>query len=198
MAKIMTEQDIADLMWGSAALGVSLFAFCAVLIRRATEAGPAVYLDAVAVFLLACVLDSVDDIVFGPPIHASHWLEDWPAIFIPAFMTSLWFFVRGLTEPAMRLRRRDAWHLVPWVLGVLLLAPWLALPGEIKADIPTDSVISDQWMQVAELGDMLFWAGWIVMLICYGFACARRLQCHKRTIRELFSDVSGKELWWLD
>lgn len=194
----MTESDIADLMWSSAALGVALCAFCAVVARRIRTPGPALYLDAVAVFLAVQVTDMADDLVFGPPIHAPLWAYGWQDVLLPLFMISLWFFVRGLTEPALRLRPRDAWHLLPLGLGLVFMLPFLLLPGPVRFGLYVDTDLSGSRALWAELGVLAFWVGWIGLLIGYGFACARRLTRHKRTIRALFSDLSGKSLWWLD
>ncbi|WP_424976684.1 helix-turn-helix domain-containing protein [Dinoroseobacter sp. S124A] len=194
----MTNAEIADLMWSSAALGVAFFAFCAVLARRIRTRGHALYLDAVAVFLAVQVTDMADDLVFGPPIHAPLWAYGWQDALLPLFMISLWFFVRGLTEPALRLRPRDAWHLLPLGLGLVFLLPFLSLPGPERAGLYVDIDLGGTRVLWAELGVLAFWVGWIGLLIGYGFACARRLTRHKRTIRALFSDLSGKSLWWLD
>lgn len=47
-------------------------------------------------------------------------------------MASLWMVVRAKTTPAARLHRRNLWHLLPLLLGVILYLPFLILPVALQ------------------------------------------------------------------
>ena len=84
-----------------------------------------------------------------------------------------------------------------FVLAFGCIAPLLLLPGEIRQNV-SGSDLSETAIQRIEQGETLFWALWVLILIVYGGLSIRRLVLHKQNIREIFSDLEGKSLTWLD
>ena len=181
----------------AASLALSLFVLAGLAARILTSSGPRMHLWAMVAFFGVNALDALDSFAYSPAFTGPPALYQWQDVLIPTFMVSLYFFVRGLTSSAAQLRRSDWLHLLPFLAALLCLAPGLLLPGEARMGLIAPEVSPD-YLQVMESGNAAFWILWIVVLLVYGGLCVRRLVRHKRNIRDLFSDLAGRSLIWLD
>lgn len=155
------------------------------------------HLWAMLVFFGVNAADMLDTLAFSTAFSAPSMLYQWQNVLIPGFMISIYFFVRGLTSSNPMLRTQDCVHAVPFVIALLCLMPSLALPGAVRMGLSPASVSVD-YQRLVDLGENAFWVLWIVVLFVYGALCVRRLIQHKRNIRDVFSDIDGKTLRWLD
>jgi len=181
----------------AASLGLSLFVLAGLAARLLEADRRRMHLWAMAAFFGVNILDALDSFAYSPVFTGPPALDQWQDVLIPTFMVSLYFFVRGLTSSDPQLRRSDWLHVLPFAAAFLCLAPSLMLPGDVRLGL-TEPEVSADYMLLVESGNAAFWALWIIVLIVYGGLCVRRLIRHKRNIRDLFSDLSGHSLVWLD
>ena len=181
----------------AAGLGISLFVLIGLIRRLFEPVERRMHIWAMIAFFAINALDMLDSILFDGPFTGPAALYQWQDVLIPGFMVSLYFFVRGLTSSDPRLRQTDWVHVLPFALALLCLAPSLALPGQMRIGLDALNIGLPQQRLIA-FGENAFWILWILVLILYGGICIRRLIRHKRVIRDLFSDLTGKTLRWLD
>lgn len=179
------------------ALAVSGFVLLGLLLRLYETPPPRMHILAMVAFFATNISDSVNSFAYSDVFSAPNMFFRWNDVIIPGFMVSLFFYVRSLTSSAPSLGRRDAVHLLPFVLSFLCLAPALVLPGDVRRGV-VDGAISESYQRLINVGETAFWILWIGILIVYGTFCIRRLIQHKRNIRDVFSDLEGKTLRWLD
>lgn len=178
-------------------LTLSLFVLIALFMRLKETKGPKLHIHAMIAFFTINAFDMLDSLAWGAVFRGPSALYGWENLLIPGFMISVYFFVKGLTSPAPTWRPKDLLHLLPFAVAFLCLAPFLTLPGSVRAGgVPIG--VSETQLALAELGETGFWVLWILVLLVYGTLCVRRLARHKRNIRDLFSDLEGKTLRWLD
>ncbi|UOQ52039.1 helix-turn-helix domain-containing protein [Hymenobacter cellulosivorans] len=120
-----------------------------------------------------------------PHLSRIGWLL--PSLFGPL----LYLFTRKLTSPAPRLRRADAWHLLPFALVLAYLLPYYLQPAAAKIAYLRD-------FQAASRDDF----GWLNQLlnlehIGYLLAALHALRRHGQRIRDEFSDLTRLRLRWL-
>jgi len=181
----------------AASVGLSLYVLLGLAARIRETPSRRMHLWAMVAFFGVNILDALDSFAYSPVFSGPPMLAQWQDVLIPTFMVSLYFFVRGLTSSAPQLRRGDWVHILPFVAAFLCLAPSLMLPGEARMGLIEPAVSAD-YMLIVESGGAAFWILWIIVLIIYGALCVGRLIRHKRNIRDLFSDLSGRSLVWLD
>jgi AraC-like DNA-binding protein len=181
----------------AAGLGISLFVLIGLIRRLFEPVERRMHIWAMMAFFAINALDMLDSILFDGPFTGPAALYQWQDVLIPGFMVSLYFFVRGLTSSDPRLRQTDWVHVLPFAFALLCLAPSLALPGQMRIGLDALNIGLPQQRLIA-FGENAFWILWILVLILYGGICIRRLIRHKRVIRDLFSDLTGKTLRWLD
>ncbi len=179
------------------AMAVSIFVLLGLILRLREKAPSRMHIWAMIAFFLVNVLDALNSFAYSDVFTAPNAFFRWNDVIIPGFMVSLYFYVRALTSSAPRLERSDAIHMLPFVLGFLCLAPALLLDGDVRRGL-VDGAVSDSYRTLIDIGETGFWSLWIVILVVYGGLCIRRLIQHKRNIRDVFSDLEGKTLRWLD
>ncbi|MCV6591980.1 MAG: helix-turn-helix transcriptional regulator [Silicimonas sp.] len=180
-----------------AAFALSLFVLMGLGLRLRETRTPRMHLWAMVGFFGINALDVLESLVFGAPFSAPMAFYRWQDLLIPGFMVTLYFFVRGLTASDPRLTRRDLVHLAPFGAALLCLAPTLIVPGTLR-EAPNIAGLSPWHLRLVETGETAFWVLWIIVLAVYGTLCVRQLMAHKRNIRDVFSDLEGKTLAWLD
>ena len=193
----LTYSSFIEILGSSGALCLSLFVLIGLALRIRDEGKAPMYLWSMLVFFGFATLDMVDSILFAGPFQAPLAMYGWQDILLPGFMISLYFFVRGLTSPTPKLRPADFIHLLPFGLSLLSLTPLLILPGQAR-NSPEEAGLSEQHLDLIIFGESAFWILWIIILLIYGGLSIRRLVRHQRNIRKLFSDLEGKDLFWLD
>lgn len=190
-----------DLYWEhlgvAAAMAISMFVIVGLLLRLRETAGPKMHLWAMLAFFAVNIVDTVNSLAYSDVFSAPNSFFRWSDVLIPGFMVSLYFYVRALTSSDPKLDRRDWLHLLPLLAGFLCLLPALLLPGDVRRGVAEFS-FSDGYQRLIQMGENAFWISWIIILAIYGGLCIRRLVAHKRNIREVFSDLEGKTLRWLD
>lgn len=179
------------------ALAVSVFVLSGLLLRLRDTDPPRMHIWAMIAFFAVNISDGLNSFAFSDTFNGPPALYRWNDVIIPGFMVSLYFYVRALTSAAPRLVRADLVHLAPFLCGLLCLAPALVLSGEARFDLASAD-ITDGHQTLVNIGETAFWIIWVVTLIVYGAICIRRLTLHKRNIRDVFSDLEGKTLRWLD
>lgn len=198
MIDISIEPDDLWLFSGSMiSFALCIFVLLGLLLKLRDTKSHRMFVWAMIGFFTINAADHLAELIYNPFIWGPAWLFQWHEIFLPCFMIALYFFVRGLTSAAPKLIRRDWLHFIPIALSFLCLSPALLLPGEIRRD-PEAHGLSQDHLDLIQLGDDAFWALWVVTVLIYGTLCARKLIQHKRNIRDVFSDLTGKTLAWLD
>lgn len=181
----------------AAALAISLFVIVGLILRLRETDGPKMHLWAMLAFFAVNTSDAVNSFAYSDMFSASNAFFRWNDVFIPGFMVSLFFYVRALTSSDPKLSRRDLVHLLPFIAGLICLSPTLLLSGDVRRGL-VDAPLSEFHQMLIGAGNDMFWIVWIVILIVYGGLCIRRLIAHKRNIKDVFSDLEGKTLRWLD
>lgn len=194
---LMSEHTYWENLGLAAAMAVSAFVIVGLLLRLRERANPKMHVWAMIAFFAVNLFDLMDTFIYSDVFQVSNALFLWSDVLIPGFMVTLYFYVRALTSSVPALQKKDAIHLLPFVLSFVLLLPELALPGDVRAGV-VDGNLSEDYQSLIDLSDTVFWCGWIVMLVVYGGLCIRRLIQHKRNIRVVFSELEGKTLRWLD
>lgn len=179
------------------ALAVSIFVLLGLLLRLRDTDPPRMHIWAMVAFFTVNISDAINSFAYSDTFNGSPALYRWNDVIVPGFMVALYFYVRALTSAAPKLFRGDLVHLVPFLAGLLCLAPALILPGEVRLGLAPGDV-SEGHRTLIDLGETAFWIVWVIILIVYGAICIRRLVLHKRNIRDVFSDLEGKTLRWLD
>lgn len=179
------------------ALAVSVFVLLGLLLRLRNSQPPRMHIWAMIAFFAVNTVDAVNSFAYSDVFSAPNTFFRWNDVIIPGFLVSLYFFVRALTSSAPRLHRNDVVHILPFVLGLLCLAPALLLPGDVRRGV-VDGAVSQSYRKLIDTGETAFWSLWIAILVIYGALCIRRLTQHKRNIRDVFSDLEGKTLRSLD
>ncbi len=141
--------------------------------------------------------DALNSFAYSSVFSAPNAFFRWNDVLIPGFLVSLYFYVRALTSSNPHLSKRDLIHLLPFIAGLLCLSPNLILPGDVRRGM-VEGAVSETYQRLIDIGDNAFWVLWILILCTYGYLCVRRLIAHKRNIRDVFSDLEGKTLRWLD
>lgn len=181
----------------AAALAISLFVITGLLLRLRETPGPKMHIWAMLAFFTVNTSDAVNSFAYSDVFSAPNTFYRWNDVLIPGFLVALYFYVRALTSSDPKLGPRDWLHGMPFAAGFLCLAPALVLSGDVRRGI-TDMPLSAGYQQLIQTGDTAFLILWVVILIVYGGICIRRLRAHKRNIRDVFSDLEGKTLRWLD
>lgn len=181
----------------AAALGVSVFVLLGLFLRLHETAPPKMHLWAMIAFFTVNVADGVHSLAYSDLFSAPNTFYRWVDVFIPGFMVALYFYVRALTSATPKVTFGDLVHVVPFVAGFLCLVPALILPGDVRRGVSTGE-LSTLHQRFIDSGETAFWSVWIIILLVYGAICIRRLVLHKRNIRDVFSDLEGKTLRWLD
>lgn len=179
------------------ALAISVFVLLGLLLRLRELEPPRMHIWAMIVFFTINICDGLNSFAYSDALNGPPALYRWNDVIIPGFMVALYFYVRALTSAAPTVTSRDLLHLLPFVAGFLCLAPTLILPGDVRhGDV--EQTISEGHRALIDIGETAFWSIWVIILTVYGTLCIRRLIQHKRNIRDVFSDLDGKTLRWLD
>ncbi|NIZ12642.1 AraC family transcriptional regulator [Phaeobacter sp. HF9A] len=194
---ILREQLFWEYLGVAEALAVSTFVLLGLLLRLRDTDPPRMHIWSMIAFFSVNICDCLDSLVYSDIFIGPSALYRWNDVLIPGYIVALYFYVRALTSPTPKLARADLVHLLPFVAGFLCLSPALILPGDIRIGL-VDGAISDRRQDVIETGETIFWIVWVAILMVYGTICIRRLILHKRNIRDVFSDLEGKTLRWLD
>lgn len=179
------------------ALAVSVFVLLGLLLRLRETDPPRMHIWAMIAFFAVNISDGLNSFAYSDTFNGPPALYRWNDVIIPGFMVALYFYVRALTSAAPKMARAELIHLVPFLAGFLCLAPALILPGEVRLGL-AQGTITDRHQTLIDIGETAFWIVWVIILIVYGAICIRRLILHKRNIRDVFSDLEGKTLRWLD
>ncbi|MDO6731630.1 helix-turn-helix transcriptional regulator [Marinovum sp. 2_MG-2023] len=181
----------------AASLAISIFVILGLLLRLRETPGSKMHIWAMIGFFTANTSDMVNSFAYSNVFSAPPMFFRWNDVLIPGFLVSLYFFVRALTSSDPKLDRRDWVHLLPFLAGVLFLAPSLALPGDVRIGRAVAN-LSTWHQELIQIGNTAFWGLWVVLLATYGGICVRLLIAHQRNIRAVFSDLEGKNLHWLN
>lgn len=104
---------------------------------------------------------------------------------------SAFFFTKNLTTKNYRMRWWDWLQLLPFVLGVLYLAPFYGLsPAEKRA------LLEQSYEQLPDSWALLFKLTVVVNAVYLAFTVALLFR-HQRHIRQVFSNTEEKTLHWL-
>lgn len=181
----------------AAALAISLFVLLGLALRLRDTTGPKMHIWAMVAFFAVNSSDALNSFAYSSVFSAPNAFFRWNDVLIPGFLVSLYFYVRALTSSNPHLSKRDLIHLLPFIAGLLCLSPNLILPGDVRRGM-VEGAVSETYQRLIDIGDNAFWVLWILILCTYGYLCVRRLIAHKRNIRDVFSDLEGKTLRWLD
>ncbi|WP_371153243.1 helix-turn-helix domain-containing protein [Jannaschia sp. 2305UL9-9] len=179
------------------ALAVSIFVLLGLILRLQDTPPPRMHIWAMIAFFAVNICDGLNAFAYSDTFNGPPALHRWNDVIIPGFMVALYFYVRALTSAAPRLVRSDLIHVLPFLAGFLCLAPTLVLPGDVRLSL-AGGVITDGHRAAIDIGETVFWIVWVLTLVVYGAISVRRLILHKRNIRDVFSDLEGKTLHWLD
>ncbi|MGH1414125.1 MAG: helix-turn-helix domain-containing protein [Pelagimonas sp.] len=179
------------------ALAVSAFVFLGLMLRLRETPQPRMHIWAMIAFFTVNICDGLNSFAYSDTFNGPPALYRWNDVIIPGFMVALYFYVRALTSAAPKLFAVDLVHLLPFLAGFLCLAPALLLSGEVRLGL-VEGEVTDGHAALVDIGETAFWIVWVVTLAVYGAICIRRLILHKRNIRDVFSDLEGKTLRWLD
>ncbi len=179
------------------AVAVSFFVLLGLFLRLLETPTPRMHIWAMIAFFVNTIADGVNSFAYSGVLLVQSTFYRWHDVFTPGFMVALYFYVRALTSSNATLHRRDAVHLLPFIMSFICLAPILLLPANVRRGL-VDGAVSQSYQQLIDFGETAFWILWIVVLIVYGGLCTRRLARHKRNIRDVFSDLERKTLRWLD
>lgn len=179
------------------ALAVSAFVLLGLLLRLHDTDPPRMHIWAMIAFFAVNISDGFNSFAYSDMFEGPVALYRWNDVIIPGFMVALYFYVRALTSATPRLIPADLVHLVPFLAGFVCLVPTLILPGDARLGL-VGADVTDGHRGLINIGETAFWIVWIITLTVYGTFCIRRLIQHKRNIKDVFSDLDGKTLRWLD
>ena len=179
------------------ALAVSVFVLLGLLLRLRDTHPPRMHVWAMIAFFTLNLCDGLNSLAYSDTFDGPAALYRWNDVFIPGFMVALYFYVRALTSATPRLSRADLVHLLPIIVGFVCLVPTLILPGDVRLGL-VEGDVTEAHRALIDTGETAFWIVWVITLIVYGAICVRRLILHKQNIRDVFSDLEGKTLRWLD
>ncbi|MEP0393104.1 AraC family transcriptional regulator [Erythrobacter sp.] len=157
-----------------------------------------------AICFFALAVSSVAAIVDAPVFEA------WPKA-VPHLMagTSLsadllilpmfWFYVRGMTsENANVWTRRDWFHLIPAVLGLLVLTVLLFTSNEDRIDLFDSGRDRNSSLQTFLFASIIaLYVLWLNQWLFYAVAILKRLLTYRKRLRELFASTEKMELTWV-
>lgn len=179
------------------ALAVSVFVLLGLLLRLRETDPPRMHIWAMIAFFAVNICDGLNSFAYSDMFNGAAALYRWNDVIIPGFLVALYFYVRALTSATPRLIRADLVHLLPFLAGFVCLAPTLILAGDVRLGLVVGD-ITQRHRAFINTGETAFWIVWIITLTVYGTLCIRRLIRHKRNIKDVFSDLDGKTLRWLD
>lgn len=179
------------------ALAVSVFVLLGLLLRLRETNPPRMHIWAMIAFFAVNICDGLNSFAYSDMFNGAAALYRWNDVIIPGFLVALYFYVRALTSATPRLIRADLVHLLPFLAGFVCLAPTLILAGDVRLGLVVGD-ITQRHRAFINTGETAFWIVWIITLTVYGTLCIRRLIRHKRNIKDVFSDLDGKTLRWLD
>lgn len=179
------------------ALAVSVFVLLGLLLRLPDINPPRMHIWAMIAFFVVNFCDGLNSFAYSDMFDGPAALYRWNDVIIPGFMVALYFYVRALTSATPSLIPADLVHLLPFLAGFVCLAPALTLPGDVRLGLE-EGDITEMHRALINTGETAFWIVWIITLTVYGTLCIRRLIQHKRNIKDVFSDLDGKTLRWLD
>lgn len=179
------------------ALAVSAFVLLGLLLRLHDTDPPRMHIWAMIGFFAVNICDGLNSFAYSDMFDGPAALYRWNDVIIPGFMVALYFYVRALTSATPRLTPADLVHLLPFLAGFVCLAPTLILPGDVRLGL-VEGNVTEGHRAFSNLGETAFWIVWVITLTVYGTLCIRRLIQHKRNIKNVFSDLDGKTLRWLD
>ncbi|TBR41399.1 AraC family transcriptional regulator [Marinomonas agarivorans] len=112
---------------------------------------------------------------------------------------SLWFYVRNITSPVfIHWRKRDAWHLIPFLIGLCVAVLVLTLPDTMLAQIFNDGTGPVTPLLIVAAfslyGVVVMWA---IQSVCYFVLVFRQLLLHKQQLKHYFSSTEDRELVWV-
>lgn len=147
--------------------------------------------DILALFVLVF---SVHLLLLAPLLNEHPFkLRIYPLFLTDVFLFGplLYLYVRAMTEPAFRLRLRDAWHMAPCALCIAY-SLWSGQRGDALR--PLHDAAARGWPpSPAALAGILFYLSFAV----YMMLSLRRLYRHARLVRQHFSWLEGVNLRWL-
>jgi len=179
------------------ALAVSVFVLLGLLLRLRDTGPPRMHIWAMIAFFAVNICDGLNSFAYSDTFDGPAALYRWNDVIIPGFMVALYFYVRALTSATPKLFRADLVHLLPFLAGLVFLAPALILPGDVRLGL-VEGDVTEGHRALINIGETAFWIVWVITLTVYGAICIRRLILHQRNIRDVFSDLEGKTLRWLD
>jgi AraC-like DNA-binding protein len=117
---------------------------------------------------------------------------------LPAVGACVWFYAKGLVQPTTRLARKDVLHLLPVCVIYACYVPFLMLPEAIQANVTAQEPdVSDPQLTIAILLMLIGWLTWLGILAGYGVATLRLLMRWRALMLQLYSDLEGRSLLWL-
>ncbi len=116
----------------------------------------------------------------------------------------IYLYVEQITKPeANETVKRHYWHLLPMLIGIVLLLPFFLIDGSEKlaftetlrkgGSLDTDTTHGF----ITQMGFILFMLGTVLQLGLYLFYSIGKLITHSKTIRNEFSDIDKINLAWL-
>jgi AraC-like DNA-binding protein len=129
--------------------------------------------------------DTREFFVAYPHLSKISWLQ--PTLFGPL----IYLFTEKLTSKRPRLRRRDAWLLLPFVACLLYLLPYYLQPAASKVAYLNDFEKASR--------DDFSWLNQLVNVehLAFVLLALRVLRQHEQRIPHLFSDLTWVRLRWL-
>ena len=189
----MNDTDV--LVISAATLGQIGLCFSLLLSRVVKTA---TYLPLAVLFLVIGVLAAAP-VIFGlAPQLTAHYA----ACLLPASLLlgpMLWLYVVGLTSATKwRIEPRQAWHLLPFALGLIVAGLILALPEQARQAIFfSDTDINQGLALYAVIGMFSLILVWIIQSTIYVVRIFHRLSVCRRLLKDLFASNEQRELGWL-
>lgn len=170
--------------------GSAIFlAFLVVTVRRDANTAANRWLG---VFLLQVGLFILDDslVVYG--IYKSYpKLIGLFNLSLFALAPSLFLTVSQFVSVGRRFRRRDIWHLVPFLLFFLLNLPLLLSPDAVKLEVLASAYKPMDW------ADKILLFTVVVQMSAYLFFSLRKLKKHRRNLENITAAPDEAGLDWL-
>ncbi len=110
----------------------------------------------------------------------------------------LWFYVRGEITGELRIQRKDAWHLIPFILNAIQIIPYTLKPWSYKLVIASYlKTINTVAMQAMHIPWISFRAYFLVRILIF---FAYLIYCIRYFIKNLTNPLLIKAIWkikWL-
>ena len=122
------------------------------------------------------------------------------ALAVPCFLLLaplFWSYVRLLTVERPQPWRLPPRHLLPALIGLLLMLPLLSLDPERRLALGEGAAPGGVLEGVALLGLLVAMLAWVLQAGGYLAACLRRLLRVRLRLRDWFSSTHRRELGWL-